>query len=61
MLAEYALRDLQKPIGIADYVTHLVETLPEPFRDAVPSVTAIEEEWSDGEVGQDGAEPDPTP
>jgi hypothetical protein len=33
---------------VAEYVTRLVETLPEPFRDAVPSVKQIEEELSDG-------------
>lgn len=43
ILAEYALRDLQKPIGVADYVTRLVETLPEPLQAAIPSVEEIEE------------------
>ena len=42
VLAEYALRDLQKPIGVADYITRLVETLPEPLQAAVPSVQEIE-------------------
>jgi predicted nuclease of restriction endonuclease-like (RecB) superfamily len=42
VLAEYALRDLNKPIGVADFVTRLVETLPEPLQAAVPSVKEIE-------------------
>ena len=53
ILAEYALRDLQKPIGVADYVTRLVETLPEPLRAAVPSVKEIEEGLSGGEGDAD--------
>ena len=63
ILAEYALRDLQKPIGVADYVTRLVETLPEPLRAAVPSVKEIEEGLSGGKQGtdQNGADLDPTP
>lgn len=42
VLAEYALRDLNKPIGVADFVNRLVETLPEPLQAAVPSVKEIE-------------------
>ena len=42
ILAEYALRDVQKPIGVSDCVTRLVESLPEPLRTAVPSVQEIE-------------------
>ncbi|MGE5153151.1 MAG: PDDEXK nuclease domain-containing protein, partial [Bdellovibrio bacteriovorus] len=53
ILAEYALRDLQKPIGVADYVTRLVETLPEPLRAAVPSVKEIEEGLSGSEQDAD--------
>ena len=62
ILAEYALRDLQKPIGVADYVTRLVETLPEPLRAAVPSVKEIEEGLSGGEQDADpnGADSRPT-
>src|SRR5665213_713857 len=42
IIAEYALRDLQKPIGVSDYVTRLVESLPEELQAAVPSVKEIE-------------------
>jgi predicted nuclease of restriction endonuclease-like (RecB) superfamily len=42
IIAEYALRDVQKPIGVSDYVTRLVETLPRALQAAVPSVKEIE-------------------
>ena len=42
IIAEYALRDLQKPIGVSDYVIRLVETLPKALQAAVPSVKEIE-------------------
>ena len=42
VIAEYALRDVTKPIGVSDYVTRLVETLPKPLREAIPSVQEIE-------------------
>lgn len=44
VMAEYALRDLQKPIGVSGYVTQLVESLPKELRAAVPSVKEIESE-----------------
>jgi predicted nuclease of restriction endonuclease-like (RecB) superfamily len=42
VIAEYALRDIKKPVGVADYVTRLVATLPAPLKNAVPSIAAIE-------------------
>jgi len=42
IVAEYALRDVRKPIGVSDYVTRLVETLPQRLRAAIPSVREIE-------------------
>jgi len=42
IIAEYALRDLQKPIGVSDYVTRLVDTLPKAMQAAVPSIKEIE-------------------
>jgi hypothetical protein len=38
---------------VADYVTRLVETLPEPLRAAVPSVKEIEKGLSGGEEDAD--------
>jgi predicted nuclease of restriction endonuclease-like (RecB) superfamily len=37
VVAEYALRDLAKPVGVSSYVTKLVESLPAAFRGALPS------------------------
>lgn len=37
VVAEYALRDIAKPVGISSYVTKLVESLPAEFRGALPS------------------------
>lgn len=42
VIAEYALRDIKKPVGVADYVTRLVATLPAPLKNAVPSVAELE-------------------
>jgi len=42
IIAEYALRDMQKPIGVSDYVTRLVESLPKELQASVPSVREIE-------------------
>ena len=42
IIAEYALRDLQKPIGISGYVTRLVGSLPKELQASVPSVEEIE-------------------
>ena len=32
VVAEYALRDLAKPVGVSSYITKLVESLPPEFR-----------------------------
>jgi predicted nuclease of restriction endonuclease-like (RecB) superfamily len=37
VVAEYALRDLAKPVGVSSYITKLVESLPAAFRGALPS------------------------
>ena len=42
IVAEYALRDVQKPIGVSGYVTRLVETLPKTFKGAIPTIAEIE-------------------
>jgi predicted nuclease of restriction endonuclease-like (RecB) superfamily len=44
VVAEYALRDLAKPVGISNYVTKLVESLPKEFRGSLPSPEELEEE-----------------
>ncbi len=42
VIAEYALRDMTKPIGVSGYVTKLVDSLPKALKGAVPSVSELE-------------------
>ncbi len=42
--AEYALGDLAKPIGVAEWQTKLVQSLPEPLKGSLPSIEEIETE-----------------
>ncbi len=42
--AEYALRDVNKPIGVAEYKTKLVESLPKNLKGTLPTVEEIEAE-----------------
>lgn len=44
IVAEYALRDLGKPIGVADWETALVSHLPDTLRANLPSIEEIEAE-----------------
>ena len=37
VVAEYALRDLAKPVGVSSYITKLVESLPPSLRGSLPS------------------------
>ena len=47
--AEYALRDINKPIGISEWQTKLVDSLPESLEGSLPSIEQIEAELdSDG-------------
>jgi hypothetical protein len=54
MKVEYALRDITKPIGVAEWETRLVETLPEALKDSLPTVDALEAEF--GPAPLDGGE-----
>lgn len=45
LVAEYALADLHKPIGVAEY--RLVRSLPEELETVLPSIEDIEAELSD--------------
>lgn len=47
LVVEYALRDVGKPIGVAEWRTRLVATLPKNLRGALPSVKEIERELSE--------------
>ena len=44
LVAEYALRDTNKPIGVAEY--RLVASLPKNFRSSLPSIKEIEAEFT---------------
>jgi len=44
IVVEYALRDLHKPIGVADWETKLVKSLPKEFKGSLPTVEEIEAE-----------------
>jgi predicted nuclease of restriction endonuclease-like (RecB) superfamily len=44
VVAEYALRDLAKPVGVSSYLTKLVESLPASLRGSLPSPRELEAE-----------------
>src|SRR3954451_11929196 len=43
VVAEYALRDLSKPVGVSSYITKLVDSLPPEFRGSIPD----SKDWSE--------------
>jgi hypothetical protein len=51
-VAEYALSDIQKPMGLATY--SLSHTLPENLQGKLPSIEQLEQE-----LGQDGVSDSP--
>lgn len=44
-MAEYALRDLSKPIGVSEY--ELAGALPEQWKGTLPTIEEIESELSE--------------
>jgi hypothetical protein len=48
IVAEYSLRDIEKPISVADF--ELTRALPEKLASSRPSIEAIEAELSQGFV-----------
>jgi predicted nuclease of restriction endonuclease-like (RecB) superfamily len=62
VVAEYALRDVHKPIGVADWETRLAASLPDALRGSLPTVEELEEELQ-RELGRagDAAEDEQTP
>jgi predicted nuclease of restriction endonuclease-like (RecB) superfamily len=50
VLAEYALRDIHKPIGVSDY--ELTRALPDDLKSSLPSIEEIEAELSE-ETGEE--------
>jgi len=47
VVAEYALRDVTKPVGVARYNTRLVEALPDNFKNELPTIEQIQAELAD--------------
>src|SRR5439155_5955378 len=44
LIVEYALRDVKKPIGVAEWRTRLVESLPKELQSSLPTIAQIEAE-----------------
>ncbi len=43
IVAEYALRDIKKPLGVAEYETKIIESLPEDLKGSLPTIEEIEQ------------------
>jgi predicted nuclease of restriction endonuclease-like (RecB) superfamily len=52
---EYALRDINKPIGIANWETKIVKSLPKEFKGSLPTVKELEQEFIAKEKSIQGA------
>ena len=50
VVAEYALRDIRKPVGIAEY--RLREALPKRLRGSLPTIEDLEAELKDDETSK---------
>jgi hypothetical protein len=61
VIAEYALRDLAKPVGVARYKTRLVESLPESLKGQLPTVQQIQKELAGPEKPQGRKSPGKRP
>jgi predicted nuclease of restriction endonuclease-like (RecB) superfamily len=44
LTVEYALRDVKKPIGVAQWKTKLVDSLPKKLRSSLPTIEQLEKE-----------------
>lgn len=55
VFVEYALRDLQKPIGVAEWETRIVQQLPENLKGSLPTIEELEAELE----GRNGRSPEP--
>jgi len=53
VLAEYTLRDMTKPIGLAEY--RLTESLPENIKTTLPTIEELEAELSK-DLGEEKAD-----
>jgi hypothetical protein len=48
--AEYALRNLSSPIGIAEYETEMLQKLPKELKSSLPTIEEIEAELERSEI-----------
>ena len=53
IVVEYALRHLKRPIGVAEWETTLVESLPEDLKGSLPTIEEIEAELGAGDESQE--------
>jgi predicted nuclease of restriction endonuclease-like (RecB) superfamily len=53
VIAEYALRDLTKPIGVAEWQTRLVQSLPEHLQGSLPTIAELEAELQKAEPAEE--------
>ncbi len=53
LMVEYALRDVNKPLGVAEWKTQLVESLPDDLKGSLPTVEELEAELADVPVDDD--------
>jgi predicted nuclease of restriction endonuclease-like (RecB) superfamily len=51
LTVEYALRDMKKPIGVAEWRIKLIQSLPKQFKGNLPTVKELEAELGKGEEG----------
>jgi predicted nuclease of restriction endonuclease-like (RecB) superfamily len=54
VVAEYALRDINKPMGVAEWTQALTKSLPDPFQSKLPSIEELEAELGAIELGAGG-------
>jgi predicted nuclease of restriction endonuclease-like (RecB) superfamily len=50
IVAEYALRGINKPIGVADYETKIIKNLPKNLKSSLPTIKEIEAELEKKEI-----------
>lgn len=48
VVAEYALRGYSAPIGVAEWKTQIMDSLPEEFKSSLPSIELLEAELGEG-------------
>lgn len=61
LVAEYALRTTQMPIGVSEWKTEIVESLPEEFAATLPSIELLEAELSQNLASEAPVSPGESP